>query len=210
MTPPGSDDRSDPTVEGDPDLDPAAAAVAAGGPVVYPTETVYGLGADALDAAAVERVFDLKGRSREKPVSLAVPSIDAAADHVRATDRERGFMREFLPGPVTVVVERREAVPDVLTAGRDRVGVRVPDHPVALALLERVAPTPLTATSANRSGADSARRVGEIDASIRGEATVVDAGETGGTESTVVDVSADEIHRRGATADAVERWLAEH
>jgi len=195
------------TAPDDVDLAAAASAVRKGRCVVYPTETVYGLGADALDAAAVERLFELKGRSRDKPVSLAAPSVDAAVAYARPTERELAFMRAFLPGPVTVVVERDERVPDALTAGRDRVGVRVPDHPVALALLERAAP--LTATSANRSGAGSARRVEAIDASIRDDCAVVDAGETAGTESTVVDVAAGEIHRRGADADAVERWLAD-
>ncbi|MFC6837328.1 L-threonylcarbamoyladenylate synthase [Halomarina ordinaria] len=195
----------------DSDLATAAAAVRDGECVVYPTETVYGLGADARSAAAVERVFDLKGRSREKPVSLAVPSVEAARVHTRPTDREMAFMERFLPGPVTVVVERRAGVPDVLTAGRDRVGVRVPDHPVALALLRRVAPTPVTATSANRSGAGSARRVDDIDPALRDRVgAVLDAGGLAGTESTVVDVSAGSIHRRGANADAVEDWLADY
>jgi L-threonylcarbamoyladenylate synthase len=128
-------------------IDAAADAVRDGRAVVYPTETVYGLGADATDADAVARVFDLKGRSREKPLSVAVPDVDAALDYTRPTAREERFMRRFLPGPVTVVVARRPALPDVLTAGRDRVGVRVPDHEVALDLLERS--PPLTATSAN-------------------------------------------------------------
>jgi len=177
-----------------------------GGAVVYPTETVYGLGADAVDPAAVERVYGLKDRSRADPVSLAVPSVAAATEYVAPTDRERRFMDRFLPGPVTVILRRRPAVPDVLTAGRDRVGVRVPDDPVALALLER-AGRPLTATSANRSGAGSARRVDDVAAAVREASVVLDAGPTPGGESTVVDPS-DGIVRAGRQADAVRRWLA--
>jgi L-threonylcarbamoyladenylate synthase len=174
--------------------------------VVYPTETVYGLGADALDFAAVERVFEAKGRSRDDPVSLAVPSVQAALEYTDPTDRELAFMRAFLPGPVTVVVERRDVVPDALTAGRDRVGVRVPDHDVALALLAEFAP--ITATSANVSGRPSARAVSELDVEIREAAAVVlDGGTTGGTGSTVVDVQAGEIHRRGDLADEIADWL---
>jgi L-threonylcarbamoyladenylate synthase len=185
----------------------AAAAVRAGHAVVYPTETVYGLGADATDPDAVECVFELKGRSRENPLSLGVPSVDAALDYTRPTEREERFMRRFLPGPVTVVVERRPSIPDVLTAGRDRVGVRVPDHETALALLERT--PPLTATSANRSGAPSVTRVADLDDRIReGVAVVVDGGETPGTESTVVDPREGVIHRRGAMADDIEAWLS--
>jgi L-threonylcarbamoyladenylate synthase len=191
-------------------LDRAAAAVDAGELVVYPTETVYGLGAAALDSDAVERVFVAKRRDRSKPVSMAVPSTEAAAEVCRLTDRERAFCDEFLPGPVTVVVERGPEVPDGLTGGRDRVGVRVPDHAVAVALLERT--WPVTATSANVSGRASARTVADLDPEIReAAAVVVDAGRTaGGQGSTVVDVAAGTVHRRGPLADEVEAWLRAH
>lgn len=188
-------------------LDRAAEAIASGQLVVYPTETVYGLGADALDADAVGRVFDAKGRDRDNPLSLGVPSVAEALRYTRPTEREERFMREFLPGPVTVVVERRPEVPDVLTGGRDRVGIRVPDHEIARQLPER-AGTPVTATSANRSGAGSVRRVTDLDPEIREAAEVVlDGGETDGMESTVVDPGTNTIHRRGANADAIEAWL---
>jgi L-threonylcarbamoyladenylate synthase len=187
-------------------LDDAAAALRDGDLVVYPTETVYGLGADALDPDAIERVFDAKRRDRDRPISLAVPAVDAVDDYAAPTERERAFCRAFLPGPVTVVLEAREPVPAALLAGRDRLGVRVPDHDVALALLERAAP--VTATSANVSGRPGARRVTDLDAEIReAAAATVDGGETPGGGSTVVDVAAGEIVRRGARAAAVEAWL---
>jgi L-threonylcarbamoyladenylate synthase len=190
------------------DLDRAVAAVRAGELVVYPTETVYGLGADALDPAAVEAVFAAKGRDRSNPVSMGVASVARAREYVDPTDRERAFMREFLPGPVTVLCARGPDLPDVLTAGRDRVGVRVPDHDLALAMLARTGP--VTATSANLTGAPSATRVADLDPGLRDLATVLEGGETPGTESTVVDVTARRIHRRGAMADEVDAWLAEH
>jgi len=189
------------------DVERAADAIREGKLIVYPTETVYGLGADALDRAAVEAVFNAKGRDRENPVSMAVPSVEAALEYTAPTARERRFMHEFLPGPVTVIVERTGAVPDVLTAGRERVGVRVPDHAVAVSLLEAVAP--VTATSANVSGRPSARTVADLDRDIREAAAVVlDDGETPGGGSTVVDVTAGEIHRRGPLAEDIEAWLA--
>jgi len=188
-------------------LGDAVAAVQDGSLVVYPTETVYGLGADALDPAAVERVFEVKSRPRGNPVSMATPDVETACAHTQPTDRERRFMREFLPGPVTVVLERGPAVPDRLTAGRDQVGVRVPDHDVARELARN---GPVTATSANVSGQPSARRVAALDTPVRAAAAVVlDGGETPGGGSTVVDVAGDTIHRRGALADEVESWLAE-
>ncbi|WP_254864399.1 L-threonylcarbamoyladenylate synthase [Halovivax gelatinilyticus] len=190
------------------ELREAADAIAEGQLVVYPTETVYGLAADATDPAAIERVYDVKGRDRENPISMAVPSVPTALSHVRATDRERRFMATFLPGPVTVLCPRREHVPDVLTAGRDRVGVRIPDHRIALRLCE-LADRPITATSANESGEPSALRLADVDEPVReASAVLLDGGETGGIESTVVDVSTESIHRRGADADRIERWLA--
>jgi L-threonylcarbamoyladenylate synthase len=191
------------------DLDRAARALRDGDLVVYPTETVYGLGADALDPAAIEQVFEAKRRDPDEPVSLAVPDVTAVAEYARPTDRERAFCRAFLPGPVTVVLADAPAVPAALTAGRDRVGVRVPDNEIARALLERVAP--VTATSANLSGRPAARRVADLDDGIRDAAAMIlDGGETPGGGSTVVDVAADTILRRGHRAAAVEAWLADH
>jgi L-threonylcarbamoyladenylate synthase len=207
----------------DREIERAAQAIREGGLVVYPTETVYGLGADARSAAAVERVFEAKDRPRSNPLSMAVPDVERAGRYVELTDRERRFMREFLPGPVTVVVAAAAELPEALTAGRDRVGIRIPDHGTALELLERAAPIPITATSANRSGEPSVRRIAELDPRIREAADVVlgcdterssaadltgsDDGESHGIESTVVDVERGEIHRRGALADRIEAWL---
>lgn len=190
------------------ELDRATAAIESGQVVVYPTETVYGLGADALDRAAVERIYDLKERDRSDPISLAVPSVTAAQSYIRPTERELSFLHAFLPGPVTVVCEREPVVPDVLTAGRDRVGIRVPDHDIATTLLERVGP--VTATSANLSGTGSVKDVSNLSTAIRDHvAVVLDGGRTPGGGSTVVDVEAGRIIRRGAMADAVRAWLRE-
>ncbi len=186
----------------------AAAAVADGALVVYPTETVYGLGGDALDPDAIARVYELKRRDRSNPLSLGVASLDDALRYTRPTETATAFMRAFLPGPVTVIVERDPRVPDPLTAGSDRVGVRVPDQPTALALLSETGP--LTATSANVSGTGSVTRPADLDDRIRrGAAAVIDDGETPGTESTVVDPDAGTVHRRGAMAGAIDAWLAD-
>lgn len=191
------------------DIERAAAAIAAGELVVYPTETVYGLGAAALDTSAVERVFEAKGRSRSKPLSMAVPDVGTARQYSSLSERELAFCEQFLPGPVTVVVERDSVVPDILTAGSDRVGIRVPDDEIALTLLAETGP--ITATSANVSGTGSVRRVDALDDRIRDSASVVlDAGERPGGGSTVVDVAHSKVHRRGALAEDVEEWLATH
>ncbi|NUE01633.1 threonylcarbamoyl-AMP synthase [Halorubraceae archaeon YAN] len=187
-----------------------AAALTEGEAVVYPTETVYGLGVDASNAVAVETVFTIKNRPHDKPLSIGVPDLSTAEQWARLTDRDRAFIDRFLPGPATVVVERNPDLPDALTDGGDRIGIRIPDHPIALELLELVKPLPVTATSANKSGKPSIRKPTALPQSIREQvAVVIDGGETPGGASTVVDVSQGVIHRRGADADAIEAWLAE-
>lgn len=187
-------------------LGAAAAAIRRGDLVVYPTETVYGLGADALSPTAIDRVYTAKRRSRDEPLSFAVPDVETALKYVVSTDPVRRFMEAFLPGPVTVVCEVTPHIPRELTAGRDHVGVRVPDHDRALELLHEV--SPITATSANISGRGSVTRIEQLDPEIRDAAAVViDGGETPGAESTVVDPEHGRIYRRGANAPAVEEWL---
>lgn len=190
-------------------LERAVAAISDGDIIVYPTETIYGLGGDATDAAAISAVYQLKNRPLENPLSVAVPSVAAVDRVARLTPLTREFMEAFLPGPITVVCQRREMLPDELTGGRARVGVRIPTHPLATSLLERT--PPLTATSANITGAPGARTVQDISEPIReGVSTILDGGTTAGTASTVIDVDRRVIHRRGAKADMIDRWLNAH
>ena len=132
-------------------LQAAIAAIKRGGTVVYPTETVYGLGADALLEGAIAKVYELKQRERSKPLSLAVSSFEmlqrvAVVDDPALLD----LLAELLPGPVTVLLPKRVLVPDLLTAGSDLVGVRFPDNEIALRIIRETGP--ITATSANISG----------------------------------------------------------
>jgi L-threonylcarbamoyladenylate synthase len=127
----------------------AADVIRSGGLVAFPTETVYGLGANALDPDAVQRIFDAKGRPGFNPLIVHVPDLDAA----RAVTGAWPMLAEraaaaFWPGPITLVLDRDPSIPDVVTAGLPTVGVRVPAHPVALALL-REAGLPVAAPSAN-------------------------------------------------------------
>jgi L-threonylcarbamoyladenylate synthase len=118
--------------------------------VAFPTETVYGLGANALDAAAVQRIFDAKGRPETSPLIVHVSSIEMAlslaAEWPEAAEK---LVERFWPGPLTLVLKKRPVIPDVVTAGLPTVGLRMPAHPVALALL-READVPVAAPSANR------------------------------------------------------------
>jgi L-threonylcarbamoyladenylate synthase len=169
----------------------AAAVLRAGGLVALPTETVYGLGANALDAAAVARIFAAKGRPASNPVIVHV----AAADEARALatawpETAARLAAHFWPGPLTLVLPRREVVPDIVTAGGPTVAVRVPAHPVALALL-RSAGVPIAAPSANLSTELSPTRAEHVLRGLDGRIDLIlDAGPTtGGIESTVLDVT---------------------
>lgn len=184
----------------------AGEAIARGELVVYPTETVYGLGADATSPKAVERVFALKDRPRSNPLSVAIPDLSSLEQVAEPTPDTRAFMDAFLPGPVTVICRRSSQIPDILTAGSERLGIRIPAHPLATELLQQT--PPLTATSANRSGRADASTVEALEPHIREGVTVVlDGGQTAGTASTVVDVDRRVIHRRGANVEAVASWL---
>lgn len=163
-----------------------------GGLVAFPTETVYGLGANALDPAAVRRIFEAKGRPSDNPLIVHVAEAAQLAVVAEPISQVEVLARRFWPGPLTVVVPRRPAVPDETTAGLDTVAVRVPDHPVALALI-RASGCPIAAPSANRSGRPSPTRAAHVWADLRGSIEMIlDGGEAGiGLESTVVDLTLD-------------------
>jgi L-threonylcarbamoyladenylate synthase len=168
----------------------AAQALREGLLVVFPTETVYGLGANALDARAVRRVFEAKGRPADNPLIVHCPDV-AAARGLAASwpDSAEALAKAFWPGPLTLVLPRAAGVPDEVTAGLDSVALRVPAHPVAQALL-RAAGVPVAAPSANRSGRPSPTRCADARADL-GEAVEVylDGGPTAvGLESTVVSL----------------------
>ena len=180
--------------------DPAAVRAAAdvqrgGGLVAFPTETVYGLGANALDAAAVGRVFAAKGRPAANPliVHVADPALAAALtpDWTPAAEK---LAAAFWPGPLTLVLKKQSHIPDSVTAGGPTVAVRVPAHPVALALL-RAAGIPVAAPSANRSGELSPTTAAHVRQRLSDRLDVLlDGGACpGGLESTVVDVSGSEM-----------------
>lgn len=140
------------------DLQLAAEALRAGRLVAFPTETVYGLGAHARDPAAVQRLFRVKGRPADNPVIVHVAGPDALGQVATdITPLARSLAARFWPGPLTLVLPARDGVPAVVTGGASTVGVRVPDHPVALDLLA-AADLPVAAPSANRSGRPSPDR----------------------------------------------------
>ena len=157
--------------------------------VAFPTETVYGLGANALDPEAVKSIFRAKGRPQDNPLIIHFANAQQVEEFVQEVPPQALLLMErFWPGPLTLVLKKTEQVPDIVTAGLDTVAVRVPDHPVALELL-RLTGFPLAAPSANRSGRPSPTRAEHVLADLGGLIpAVLDGGETGwGLESTVLD-----------------------
>ena len=174
-----------------PELAAGASALAAGGLVAFPTETVYGLGANALDPHAVARIFAVKGRPTDHPLICHIASADDLAPLVaKVTPLAQALADAFWPGPLTLVLPRSAAVPDAVTGGRDTVAVRVPDHPLALELL-RAFGGPVAAPSANRFGRPSPTRANDVRDELGDTVDVIlDGGPCAiGVESTVLDLT---------------------
>lgn len=171
-------------------IDEAAAALRAGGVVAMPTETVYGLAANALDPAAVARVFAIKRRPTQHPLIVHLASSAQLEGWAMATPEAHRLAERFWPGPLTLILPRGPLALDAVTGGLDTVGVRVPAHPVALALIARFGGG-VAAPSANRFGRVSPTRAEHVEADLAGEEVgLVDGGPCEvGIESTIVDLS---------------------
>jgi len=184
------------------DVHEAAALIRRGELVAFPTETVYGLGADAFNPEAVRKIFKAKGRPLDNPLIVHIVHLDQLAHLVRdVPEAARRFMERFFPGPLTLVLPRHPDVPDEVTAGLPTVGVRMPRHPVAQAFLEACG-TPVAAPSANRSGRPSPTRWEAVYADLNGRIACILQGDRSdmGLESTVVDCIGSEpvVLRAGA------------
>nr|WP_294522753.1 L-threonylcarbamoyladenylate synthase [uncultured Rhodopila sp.] len=191
----------------------AAQLLRDGALVAFGTETVYGLGGDATNAAAVAAIFQAKGRPRFNPLIAHYPEADEALSHVVADDRAVRVARTFWPGPLTLVLPRRADCPVALLAGAglDTLAVRVPGHPVALSLL-RMAATPIAAPSANRSGAVSPTTARHVLDGLSGRiAAVLDSGACAvGVESTVLDLTGEQpvlLRPGGVALEALEALI---
>jgi L-threonylcarbamoyladenylate synthase len=193
-------------------LERGARILRAGGLVALPTETVYGLGANALDAEAVGRIFAAKQRPGWDPVIVHIASISMLEGLVKdVPETARKLMEAFWPGPLTLLLPRTSAVPDAVTAGRPLVGIRMPAHPVALELIRR-AGIPVAAPSANTFGHTSPTTAAHVLADLDGRIdAILDAGPTEhGVESTVLDPcqSPMVIYRPGAVTSVQIRDIA--
>lgn len=157
--------------------------------VAFPTETVYGLGADAWNATAIAKIFETKGRPSDNPLIVHISSIEQLSDFAATIPKSASsLIKKFWPGPLTLVFEKKPEVLDAITAGLNTVAVRMPNHPLALKLIEKTGP--LVAPSANKSGKPSPTKALHVINDFGNKIPVIDGGSTQiGLESTVLDVT---------------------
>jgi L-threonylcarbamoyladenylate synthase len=185
----------------------AREVILAGGVIVYPTETVYGLGASALAEESISKVFRIKKRPLSMPIFLAVSSFQMLERVAEIDDREQDILERILPGPVSVLIRKKSIVPDLLTAGSPMVGIRFPDHELAREIIDRCGP--ITSTSANITGSPPPASAADISAEIaRAVDLVVDGGRCRYAQpSTLLDLAARKVVREGAGLEAVLRAI---
>lgn len=171
-------------------LKEVARTIKQGGVVVFPTETVYGIGANGLSENAVKRIYEVKQRPLNKPISLLVNGTDMINEIAQdITDLEKALIREFFPGPLTIILKKKDIVPNIVTANSNTVGVRMPSNEIALKLIE-YAGVPIATPSANISGKPSGTNMEDIMKDFEGKVDYfIDDGPSKiGISSTIVQV----------------------
>ncbi|MFS0783866.1 L-threonylcarbamoyladenylate synthase [Bacillus sp. 1P06AnD] len=185
--------KIDPTIDHEPQIQAAAQLLKENEAVAFPTETVYGIGANAADDGAVKKIFEAKGRPSDNPLIIHIAKIQQLQELVQEVPpTAQKLMEAFWPGPLTIILKKKSGLSEFATAGLETVGIRMPDHPVALALIA-AADLPIAAPSANLSGKPSPTTAGHVEGDLSGRISgIVDGGETGvGVESTVLDCTTD-------------------
>ena len=171
------------------DLSKAFSALSNGELIVYPTDTLYGLGADIFNIKAVKKVFEVKKRSFDQPVSVAASCIEDLEKIVILDEKINKIIDMFLPGELTLVLKKKKTVPDIVTSGLDNVAIRIPDNKIALELLSDFGP--LTCTSANIHGQKTPSVISDIRMQFKPEniSVFIDEGKLEGKPSTIVDLT---------------------
>lgn len=187
-------------------IDDAVAVLKRDGLIVYPTETVYGLGCDAFSETAIHKVYEAKNRLLSNPISIAVSDFEMAYAVTLMDDLQAEFLEKFLPGPVTAVVPAGSLIPKMLSAGTGTIGIRMPDNETTLKIIGEF-DAPITSTSANISGGKSPVEFNEVTVTYD---LFVDGGKLPGTPSTVVDLTTMRIVREGEKVDEIYKFFADH
>ncbi|MEA1929304.1 MAG: L-threonylcarbamoyladenylate synthase [Patescibacteria group bacterium] len=196
------------------DIESAASAILAGEIVVFPTETAYGLGVDATNERALQKMYQLKKRPLDKPSHICVKDVSEAKQYVAITDEARTLANAFWPGPLTLILESRGVLPQLLERQDRTLGIRVPDHPMTKQLLEKTR-VPITATSANMTGDPTPYSIEEVresfGAKIEKIAALLDTSTPPhNPPSTILDLTSDKpkILRHGPiTSEEINRVL---
>lgn len=173
-----------------------AEIIRSGGIVIFPTETVYGIGANGLDEKAVDKLYKVKNRSLNKPISLLVSNMEMIEKITKnISNKEYKLMNKFFPGPFTIILKKKNIIPDIVTSGGDTVGIRMPSGEIARKLVE-YANVPIATPSANISGKPSGTNIDSIIRDFEGKVDyIIDGGESKiGIASTIVQVVNEEIH----------------
>ncbi|WP_207707404.1 L-threonylcarbamoyladenylate synthase [Crassaminicella thermophila] len=192
----------------------AAETLKNGGTVAFPTETVYGLGANALDQEAVKKIFEAKGRPSDNPLIVHIAKLEDLKYLVKEIPQNaKKLMARFWPGPLTIIFKRSLKVPDIITAGLDTVAIRMPSHPIAKTLIQ-MAGVPIAAPSANLSGKPSPTQGEHVIKDLKGKVDAIISGGSCnvGLESTVVDVTEDVpmiLRPGGVTKEQLEEVLGQ-
>jgi len=175
------------------DMDEIVAVLKGGDLVVYPTDTLYGIGADPFNETSVKKVFIAKDRPFDIPLTIAVSNEKMMESVAVLNDNARKLIRKFLPGPLTIMLTKKPSIPDILSSGSNQVGIRIPDHPFAIRLIDRFGP--ITATSANIHSHPDPTDVSIPQKDLKGLVqVVVDCGRSKyAAPSTIVDVSDGEV-----------------
>ena len=196
------------------DLKVGAEIINNGGRVIFPTETVYGLGANALSEEAVRSIYDAKGRPSDNPLIVHIADFDEVESLAETVPKKaKVLMEKFWPGPLTIILKRKPCVPDVVTAGLDTVGIRMPENEIAREFI-RACKVPVAAPSANISGRPSPTNFKDVFSDMEGRVeAIIDGGDCSvGVESTVIDMSGDIpriLRPGGVTAEMIEAVIGE-
>lgn len=181
----------------------AVQVLEAGGTVIYPTETVYGIGVDAYSNIAIKKLFNIKKRDITKPVSIAVSSVDMIREVAYVDELSKKFIDLLLPGPITIILPAKEILPESLTGENGTIGIRMPDHHIALKLISMFG-RPITSTSANISGQPAPKSPDKIEINCD---FFLDGGTLPGIPSTVVDITKHVILREGSMCKELNEYL---
>lgn len=163
--------------------------------VIFPTETVYAIGTNGLDEKAVKNLYDIKKRSYDHPINLLVSDIKMIENITKSISKlEYKLMKEFFPGPLTIILNKNKKIPDIVTSGSNKVGVRIPNNKTAQEIIKS-AGVPIAAPSANISGKPSGTNIDDIKEEFENVEYIIDEGNSNlGLESTIIKVIEDEIH----------------